>query len=244
MSEKIIYGIISEAVEVSDSTTLFATYANREDRDADFVAMADNVRQQFDPEWNDPIETVEDAECFFCESAGEFPYLYRRVENVLVEKAGENLQHYVALAWQNSLFDGYCNSHSDIKEAEKSLKDVMKSHIRKLAAELQDPDNHELPEEQDAYTRAAYQLDEKLRFARITSYLNGVEIEESGYSFCDLIDSVLADDQVVWELCPHCGDEIELDRIFKAQSCPACGGQILPCSICEDKKCSKCPLEK
>ncbi len=43
MEKKIIYRIVSEAVEVSDSTTLFATYANREDRDADFVAMADNV---------------------------------------------------------------------------------------------------------------------------------------------------------------------------------------------------------
>lgn len=240
---KIIYGIISEAVEVSDSTTLFATYANREDRDEDFVAMADNVRQQFDPDWEEPIESVEDAECFFCESAADFPYLYKRVENVLVEKAGENLQHYVALAWQNSLFNGYCNSHSNMEEAEKALKDVMKSHIRRLAAKLQDPDNHELSEEQDAYTRAAYQLDSELRFARITSYLNGVEIEERTYSFCDLIDSVLADDQVVWEICPHCGDEVELDRVFRAQSCPTCDEQILPCSICEDKKCSKCPLE-
>lgn len=241
--EKIIHGIVSEAVEVSDSTTLFATYANREDRDADFICMADNVRQQFDPDWEE-IESVEDAECFFCESAAKFPYIYRRVENVLVEKAGENLQHYVAMGWKDSLFDGYCNSHSELQEAEKKLKNVMKSHIRRLAAELQDPDNHELSEEQDAYTRAAYILDTRLRFARITSYLNGVEIEERSYSFCDLIDSVLADDQVVWELCPHCGDEVELDRIFKAQSCHACGEQILPCSICEQDNCSKCPLEK
>ncbi len=146
-------------------------------------------------------------------------FLLRVSGGVLVEKAGENLQHYVALAWQNSLFNGYCNSHSDIKEAEKSLKGVMKSHIRRLAAKLQDPDNHELSEEQDAYTRAAYQLDSELRFARITSYLNGVEVAERTYSFCDLIDSVLADDQVTWELCPHCGDEVELDRIFKTQSC-------------------------
>ncbi|WP_268903678.1 hypothetical protein [Helicobacter magdeburgensis] len=43
MNKQVIYGIISEAVEVSESTTLFATYANKEDRDADFVAMADNV---------------------------------------------------------------------------------------------------------------------------------------------------------------------------------------------------------
>ncbi len=243
MSEKIIYGIVSEAVEVSDSTTLFATYANREDRDSDFVVMADNVRQQFDEDWEDPIETVEDAECFFCESAADFPYVYKSVENVLVEKQGENLQHYVAISWKDSLLNGYCNSHSDIKEAEKGLKDVMKSHLRKLAAELQDPDVHDLDEEQDAYTRAAYQLDSKLRFARITSYLNGVEVAERTFSFCDLIDSVLTGDQVVWEYCPHCGDEVELDEIFKPQACSTCGEQILPCNICEEKNCSKCPLE-
>ncbi|CAM3363297.1 hypothetical protein [Helicobacter labetoulli] len=120
MSEKIIYGIVSEAVEVSDNSTLFAIYTNREIRDADFVVIADSVRQQFDEDWNDPIETVEDAECFFCESIADMPYRYKRVENVLVEKQGENLQHYVAMGWKDSLFNGYSNSHSCLQKAEKS----------------------------------------------------------------------------------------------------------------------------
>ncbi len=80
----------------------------------------------------------------------------------------------------------------------------MKSHLRKLAAKLQDPDNHELSEEEDSYTCAAYQLDSELRFARITSYLNGVEVAKRTYSFCDLIDSALTDDQVAWEYYPQC----------------------------------------
>ena len=51
--------------------------------------------------------------------------------------------------------------------------------------------------------------------------------------------------KTIFEYCPHCEDEVEIKRVFKAQKCPNCGKVILPCSMCDhDKvKCSECPLK-
>ena len=46
------------------------------------------------------------------------------------------------------------------------------------------------------------------------------------------------------EWCPECENEVELDAEMKVQTCPSCGLAILPCSICDTRPCSKCPLEK
>ena len=44
------------------------------------------------------------------------------------------------------------------------------------------------------------------------------------------------------EYCPHCGYEVVLKSEFKKQNCPICNKEILPCSICDSKNCSNCPL--
>lgn len=46
------------------------------------------------------------------------------------------------------------------------------------------------------------------------------------------------------ELCPHCGQTVELEEKFEIQKCPVCGALIQPCSLCSDMRCDKCPLEK
>ena len=50
----------------------------------------------------------------------------------------------------------------------------------------------------------------------------------------------------IYELCPHCEYEVELDFRFEVQICPECGQPILPCSICET--ClgwpTNCPLRQ
>ena len=46
-----------------------------------------------------------------------------------------------------------------------------------------------------------------------------------------------------YELCPHCDSEVELKNKFIVQDCPNCKSPILPCSICKDMACDKCPLE-
>ena len=50
----------------------------------------------------------------------------------------------------------------------------------------------------------------------------------------------------VYEMCPHCGNEVILEVKFKKQSCPICGELICPCSLCADCKGwpTNCPLEK
>lgn len=52
---------------------------------------------------------------------------------------------------------------------------------------------------------------------------------------------------IVYEYCPHCDNEVDLLNEFKVQFCPSCGKAIVPCNICpllEENKCSgKCPLE-
>ena len=58
----------------------------------------------------------------------------------------------------------------------------------------------------------------------------------------------------IYELCPLCEDEVQLDNIFKVQTCPTCGKAIVPCSICPslakgictydstDNKCKLCVI--
>lgn len=45
------------------------------------------------------------------------------------------------------------------------------------------------------------------------------------------------------EECSHCGEEVQIMNDFKIQVCPNCKCPILPCSVCEDRTCDKCPLE-
>lgn len=55
------------------------------------------------------------------------------------------------------------------------------------------------------------------------------------------------EENVVYELCPHCCCEVELINEFKVQICPNCGKYIVACSLCpllEENKCQvNCPLE-
>lgn len=50
-----------------------------------------------------------------------------------------------------------------------------------------------------------------------------------------------------YEVCPHCGEEVELDAELKVQTCPNCGMRIVTCSMCracdsEDNYCTHCCL--
>jgi hypothetical protein len=47
----------------------------------------------------------------------------------------------------------------------------------------------------------------------------------------------------ITEYCPHCEQEVKLKDKFVLQECPECKCPILPCSICENMPCNKCPLE-
>ena len=54
---------------------------------------------------------------------------------------------------------------------------------------------------------------------------------------------------VCYEVCPHCGEEVELVAELKVQTCPHCGKRIVTCSMClatdanDGKKyCSNCCL--
>ena len=53
----------------------------------------------------------------------------------------------------------------------------------------------------------------------------------------------IPEDELTHEMCPHCEREVELEDDFRVQTCPSCKCPILPCSICEDRDCAKCPLE-
>ena len=57
-----------------------------------------------------------------------------------------------------------------------------------------------------------------------------------------------------YEVCPHCGEEVEIDAELKVQVCPKCGKHIVTCSMClayncdeytsdGTKYCVNCPLE-
>jgi predicted RNA-binding Zn-ribbon protein involved in translation (DUF1610 family) len=50
----------------------------------------------------------------------------------------------------------------------------------------------------------------------------------------------------VWEMCPHCTTEVELEPKLIRQSCPNCGVDILPCASCNSDitSCLYCPAEK
>ena len=50
------------------------------------------------------------------------------------------------------------------------------------------------------------------------------------------------DEDVQYEWCPECDDEAKLIPYFAPQFCE-CGHILLPCSMCENTPCSKCPLE-
>lgn len=50
-----------------------------------------------------------------------------------------------------------------------------------------------------------------------------------------------------YEVCPHCGAEVELDAELKVQTCPACGARIVACSMCRacdttERYCHNCCL--
>ena len=47
---------------------------------------------------------------------------------------------------------------------------------------------------------------------------------------------------VVYEWCPECEYEVELENKFAVQICPQCGKEILPCSLCFDCV-NPCPLQ-
>ena len=50
----------------------------------------------------------------------------------------------------------------------------------------------------------------------------------------------------IWEVCPHCEQEVELKPEMKIQICPECGKWICPCSMCDcdQVQCCNCELEK
>lgn len=52
-----------------------------------------------------------------------------------------------------------------------------------------------------------------------------------------------AEKSVICERCPICNEEVNLKPTFEVQICPNCGNPILPCSICKEKDCRKCPLK-
>ncbi len=50
-----------------------------------------------------------------------------------------------------------------------------------------------------------------------------------------------------YEVCPHCGEEVELKAELMVQTCPSCGKRIVTCSMCRatecnEDYCSKCCL--
>jgi predicted RNA-binding Zn-ribbon protein involved in translation (DUF1610 family) len=49
---------------------------------------------------------------------------------------------------------------------------------------------------------------------------------------------------VIYEVCPFCEQEVELENKYNPQKCPNCGEYILPCSICDKDTCINCELEK
>ena len=48
----------------------------------------------------------------------------------------------------------------------------------------------------------------------------------------------------VFELCPRCGNEVELSAEMVIQPCPNCNAYIVPCSLCDcnNTQCSNCEL--
>ena len=51
-----------------------------------------------------------------------------------------------------------------------------------------------------------------------------------------------------YEVCPHCGKEVELRAELMVQTCPSCGKRIVTCSMCracdaDSNYCVNCCLE-
>ena len=53
-----------------------------------------------------------------------------------------------------------------------------------------------------------------------------------------------------YEVCPHCGEEVELKAELSVQTCPKCGKRIVTCSMCRacntrygGNYCNSCCLE-
>ena len=42
----------------------------------------------------------------------------------------------------------------------------------------------------------------------------------------------MKEDNITYEVCPHCGEEVELENELKVQVCPHCGKHIVTCSMC------------
>lgn len=53
----------------------------------------------------------------------------------------------------------------------------------------------------------------------------------------------MGEENVVYELCPQCEEEVKLKNEFKVQICPSCGKHIVPCSLCTNICKTDCPLE-
>ncbi len=47
---------------------------------------------------------------------------------------------------------------------------------------------------------------------------------------------------MIWELCPHCAEEVEIMEALHKQNCPKCNKPIKPCSLCvmKEAECNKC----
>jgi len=55
-------------------------------------------------------------------------------------------------------------------------------------------------------------------------------------------------ENVTYEVCPHCEEEVELKAELSVQTCPNCGKRIVACSMClacetTGKYCSLCCLD-
>lgn len=78
------------------------------------------------------------------------------------------------------------------------------------------------------------------RSAGKTSNKNFTEsITEERTSSCKTYDM-----EKTYELCPECGEEVELTTDKLVHRCPSCGEKILACSICEINDCRNCPYER
>ena len=68
-----------------------------------------------------------------------------------------------------------------------------------------------------------------------------VYAENARYDLDDCYDYMT---DSVWEMCPHCEEEVELKATMKMQPCPNCGAMIAPCALCcqDYVNCSLCPI--
>ena len=50
----------------------------------------------------------------------------------------------------------------------------------------------------------------------------------------DIVEEEHSKYDYVWELCPHCEEEVRLRAVLESQRCPNCNEIILPCAMCTD----------